>query len=76
VVKRWAQDAYFQYFSGQKYFETRKQCDATQVVRFRTAIGEAALGQILARTVNTAVTLNAITPKELQTVIVDTTVQE
>ena len=76
VVERWAQDVYFQYFSGQDYFEARKPCDPTQIGRFRTAIGEAGLAEILARTVNTAVALNAITPKELETVIVDTTVQE
>ena len=76
VVERWAQDVYFQYFSGQDYFEARKPCDPTQIGRFRTAIGEAGLAEILARTVNTAVALNAITPRELETVIVDTTVQE
>jgi IS5 family transposase len=76
VVERWAQDVYFQYFSGEEYFEARKPCDPTQIGRFRTAIGEAGLAEILARTVNTAVALNAITPKELERVIVDTTVQE
>ena len=76
VVERWAQDVYFQYFSGQDYFEARKPCDPTRIGRFRTAIGEAGLAEILARTVNTAVALKAITPKELETVIVDTTVQE
>jgi IS5 family transposase len=76
VVERWAQDVYFQYFSGQDYFEARKPCDPTQIGRFRTAIGEAGLAEILARTVNTAVALKAITAKELETVIVDTTVQE
>jgi IS5 family transposase len=76
VVERWAQDVYFQYFSGQEYFEPRKPCDPTQMGRFRTAIGEAGLAEILARTVNTAVAFKAITAGELETVIVDTTVQE
>jgi transposase, IS5 family len=76
VVERWGQDVYFQYFSGQDYFEARKPCDPTQISRFRTAIGEAGLAEILVRTVNTAVALKAITPNELETVIVDTTVQE
>ena len=76
VVERWAQDVYFQYFSGLEYFEAKKPCDPTQIGRFRTAIGEAGLAEILARTVNTAVALQAITPKELETIIVDSTVQE
>jgi IS5 family transposase len=75
-IERWSQDVYFQYFSGLDYFEARKPCDPTQLGRFRTAIGEVGLAEILARTVNTAVMLNAITPRELETVIVDTTVQE
>ena len=76
VVERWAQDVYFQYFSGLDYFEAKKPCDPTQIGRFRTAIGEAGLAEILARTVNTAVALKAIFPQELETIIVDSTVQE
>lgn len=76
VVERWGQDVYFQYFSGLDYFEAKKPCDPTQIGRFRTAIGEAGLAEILARTVNTAVAIKAITPTELETIIVDSTVQE
>ena len=76
VVERWAQDVYFQYFSGLDYFEAKKPCDPTQIGRFRTAIGEAGLADILARTVNTAVAIKAIQPQELETIIVDSTVQE
>ena len=76
VVERWAQDVYFQYFSGLDYFEAKKPCDPTQIGRFRTAIGEAGLAEILARTDNTAVAIKAITPTELETIIVDSTVQE
>lgn len=76
VVERWAQDVYFQYFSGLDYFEAKKPCDPTQIGRFRTAIGEAGLAELLARTVNTAVALKAIEPNELETIIVDSTVQE
>lgn len=76
VVERWAQDVYFQYFSGLEYFEPRKPCDATQLGRFRNIIGEAGVAELLACTVNTAVTIKAITPSELQDVIVDSTVQE
>lgn len=76
VVERWAQDVYFQYFSGLDYFEAKKPCDPTQIGRFRSAIGEAGLAELLARTVNTAVAIKAITPTELETIIVDSTVQE
>ena len=35
LVERWAQDVYFQFFSGQAYFEPRFPCDRAQISRFR-----------------------------------------
>ena len=58
------------------YYEPRLPCDATQIGRFRTAIGEEGLEQLLKFTVLTAVEMKAIKPAELERVIVDTTVQE
>ena len=31
VVQRWAQDVYFQFFSGQTYFEPPLPCDDSQI---------------------------------------------
>jgi IS5 family transposase len=76
VVERWSQDVYFQYFSGCDYFEAKKPCDPTQIGRFRHAIGESGLEKILACTVNVAVAIKAVKAVELETVIVDSTVQE
>lgn len=76
LVERWAQDVYFQYFSGLAYFEARFPCDASQIGRFRTAIGEAGVEEILKATIDTAVSHKAVKPSELERVIVDTTVQE
>ncbi len=76
LVERWSQDVYFQYFSGMEYFEPRLPCDATQIGRFRTAIGEAGVEEILKATIDTAVSSKAIKPAEFERVIVDTTVQE
>jgi IS5 family transposase len=41
VVERWAENGVWQYFSGQESYEPRLPCDATQIGRFRRAIGEA-----------------------------------
>ena len=41
VVERWSENVVWQYFSGMDYYEPRLPCDATQLGRFRTAIGEA-----------------------------------
>jgi IS5 family transposase len=65
-----------QFFSGMEYYEPRLPCDATQIGRFRTAIGEEGLEQLLKFTIQTAVEIKAIKPAELERVIVDSTVQE
>jgi IS5 family transposase len=76
LVQRWSENVYFQHFCGQTYFEPRLPCDATQVGRFRSAIGEEGLEQLLKATIDTAVQTRAIKPQELERVIVDSTVQE
>ena len=40
VADRWEENVVWQYFSGQEYYKPQKTCDATQIGRFRTAIGE------------------------------------
>ena len=76
VVERWGQDVYFQFFSGQDYYEPRLPCDATQIGRFRSAIGEAGVEELLKATIDTAVATKAVRPSEFERVIVDTTVQQ
>lgn len=76
LVERWAENVYFQYFCGQEYFEPRLPCDATQIGRFRRAIGEEGLERLFKSTIDTAVATKAIKPRELERVIVDSTVQE
>ena len=58
------------------YYEPRLPCDATQLRRFRVAIGEVWGEELLKVTMDAAVTSKAIDPKEFERVIVDTTVQE
>jgi len=76
VAERWSENVVWQYFSGQEYYEPRKPCDATQIGRFRTAIGEAGVEELLKATIDTAVESKAIQPVEFERIIVDTTVQE
>ncbi len=76
VVDRWAENVVWQYFSGQDYYEPRLPCDATQVGRFRAAIGEAGVEELLKATIDTAVATKAVRPSDFERVIVDTTVQE
>jgi len=76
LVERWSENCVWQYFSGLEYYEPRLPCDATQLGRFRSAIGEAGVEELLKATIDTAVTTKAIKPAEFERVIVDTTVQE
>ncbi len=76
LVVRWSENVVWQYFSGQEYYEARLPCDATQIGRFRRAIGEEGLEQLLKATIETAVEIKAIKPIEFERIIVDSTVQE
>ena len=76
TCERWAENVVWQYFSGMDYYEPRLPCDATQIGRFRTGIGEAGMQAILKATIDTAVTSKAINPAEFERIIVDSTVQE
>jgi transposase, IS5 family len=66
----------WQYFSGNEYFEHQWPCDPIQLGRFRKALGEEGVEELLARTMEVAVPLKLIAKKELTRVIVDSTVQE
>ena len=76
VVARWSENVLWQYFSGQQYYEPRLPCDATQIGRFRTAIGEAGVEALLKATIDTAVQSRAVRAAEFERLIVDTTVRE
>jgi Transposase domain (DUF772) len=72
----WAEHNYWQYFCGEEYFQPCPPCDPTNLVRFRQALGEAGVEELLATTIAAAVRMKAVTPVEFERVIVDTTVQE
>jgi IS5 family transposase len=76
VVQRWAENPYWQFFCGGEYFETRLPCDPSGLTRFRRALGDAGVEELLAKTIETAVSLKAIAPQDLERVIIDSTVQE
>lgn len=75
VVERWGETPTWQFFSGRAYFEHRRPCDATTLVKFRRLLGEEGVEELLAQTINAAVETGLIKPQELKRVVVDTTVQ-
>lgn len=40
VVEQWSENAYYQYFSGEKCFAAKEPCEASELVHFRKRIGE------------------------------------
>jgi len=71
VVEQWAENSYYQYFSGEKYFASQAPCVATELVEFRKRIGEAGIELIFKESIR-------INGKDGQqdTLSADTTVQE
>lgn len=71
VVERWIENAYWQYFTGETFFQTEKPFDPSNFVHFRKRIGEEGLEFILGQSVS--LHPKAKTEDEVQ---IDTTVQE
>jgi len=75
VVERWCETPTWQFFSGHAYFEHHRPCDGTTLVRFRQLPGEEGMEERLAQSINVAVQLKLIKPKELSLVSVDSIAQ-
>jgi transposase, IS5 family len=72
---RWLENPYWQFFTGEVFFQTTLPCDPSSLVRWRQRLGEAGMEELLAQTIAAARTMKAITPRDLEWVIVDSTVQ-
>lgn len=76
TCRRWLENPYWQFFTGEVFFQTTLPCDPSSLVRWRQRLGEAGLEELLAQTIAAARSMKAITPGDLDRVIVDSTVQE
>lgn len=71
VVDRWIENPYWQYFSGEKVFQTQKPFDPTEFIHFRKRIGKEGVEKLLKVSIQ-------LFGKEAQEkeVLIDSTVQE
>ena len=71
VVERWAENPYWQYFSGEEYFQWKLLCDPTELTKFRNRLGAEDVEKIFEISIR-------LHGKEVleQEVIPDTTAQE
>src|SRR3982750_4999062 len=74
LVEHWSENLYFQYFSGEQFFQPNIPCVPTELVAFRQRIGEAGVELILQESIR----VNDPPEDENGGVVVsvDTTVQE
>lgn len=71
VVERWIENAYWQYFTGEEFFQTKQPFDPSEFVHFRKRLKEEGLEFLLSQSVS--LHHKAKNEKEVQ---IDTTVQE
>jgi len=71
IVDRWIENPYWQYFSGEKVFQTHKPFDPTEFIHFRKRIGKEGAEKLLKVSIQ-------LFGKEAQEkeVLIDSTVQE
>ena len=75
VVLHWLENPYWQYFSGERYFQHRLPIDASSMTRWRQRLGEAGAEQMLRETIAAGIRMGAIRSADLKRINVDTTVQ-
>jgi IS5 family transposase len=76
VVAKWTENPYWQYFCGMKYFQHELPMHPTSLVKWRKRLGEEGCEKLLNELIELAKREAIIEEKDLQKVIVDTTVQE
>ena len=75
VCAQWIENAYFQFFCGETYFQTKLPLDRTSMSVWRGRIGAEKLELLLAETLAAATRAKAVDKSQMQRVTVDTTAQ-
>ena len=75
LCERWIENPYLQYFCGEEFFQHRLPFDRSSLTRWRQRMGEEKLLALLQESLAVATRTEAMRPKDLARVIVDTTVQ-
>ena len=75
LCERWVENPYFQYFCGEEFFQHRLVFDRSSLTRWRQRMGEDKLVALIQESLAVATRTQALRPKDLARVVVDTTVQ-
>lgn len=76
LCARWVENPYYQYFCGEMVFRHALPFDRSSLTRWRQRLGEEQLAALLQESLAVAHRSGAIATKDLERVVVDTTVQE
>jgi IS5 family transposase len=76
LCDRWVENPYFQYFCGEAVFRHELPFDRSSLTRWRQRLGEEQIAALLQESLSVAHRSGAIQTKDLERVVVDTTVQE
>src|SRR4029077_19401691 len=76
LCDRWVENPYFQYFCGEVVFRHEAPFDRSSLTRWRQRLGEEQIAALLQESLSVAHRRGAIESKDLERVVVDTTVQE
>lgn len=75
VVRKWKENPYWQFFTGEEYFQHELPINPSQMTKWRKRIGEKGCEKLLQITIEAGKRTRTITERSLEKVIVDTTVQ-
>jgi transposase, IS5 family len=75
LCERWIENPYYQFFCGEEFFQHELVFDRSSLTRWRQRMGEEKLAALIQESLAVATKTEAMTPRDLARVIVDTTVQ-
>jgi len=75
LCARWVEHPYYQYFCGEQSFCHKLPFDRSSLTRWRQRLGEEQLAALIQQSLSVAHKTGAIEAKDLERVVVDTTVQ-
>lgn len=75
LCARWIENPYFQYFCGEEVFQHELRFDRSSLTRWRQRLGEDRLAALIQESLSVAHKSGALATKDLERVVVDTTVQ-
>ena len=75
LCARWVENPYYQYFCGEESFQHDLRFERSSLTRWRQRLGEEQLAALLQESLSVAHKTGALATKDLERVVVDTTVQ-